>query len=110
MLAPYSTTKAGVRSLTAAFAMELAAHKITCNGYAPGIVDSPMWKLIDSEMGKINGLPRGENFSAFTSSIAAGRTSVPDDVAQVVSFLAGPDSDYVNGSTICVDGGMFYHI
>ncbi|KAK0475554.1 hypothetical protein IW261DRAFT_1552553 [Armillaria novae-zelandiae] len=108
LLAHYSATKAAVRSLTHSFAIELGRHRITVNAYAPGIVASPMWEEIDRGMSKINGLPIGQNFSKFTDSICLGRTSVPDDPAKLVSFLAGPDSDYMTGQTIVIDGGNVF--
>ncbi|KAK0225388.1 hypothetical protein IW262DRAFT_1293821 [Armillaria fumosa] len=108
LLAHYSATKAAVRSLTHSFAMELGRHRITVNAYAPGIVASPMREEIDKGMSEINGLPIGQNFSRFTDSICLGRTSVPDDPAKLVSFLAGPDSDYMTGQTIVIDGGNVF--
>ncbi|WP_411377615.1 SDR family oxidoreductase [Limosilactobacillus reuteri] len=45
----------------------------------------------------------------FAKNIAMKRLSEPEDVANVVSFLAGPDSNYVTGQTIIVDGGMQFH-
>ena len=45
----------------------------------------------------------------FTDQIALKRLSKPEDVANVVSFLAGSDSDYITGQTIIVDGGMRFH-
>ncbi|KAJ3989508.1 3-oxoacyl-reductase [Lentinula detonsa] len=103
-----SATKAAVRSFTQSLAMELADHKITVNAYAPGVVDSSMWETIDKGMGEINGLPKGENFQKTKSTITMGRTSVPEDVAKMVSFLASSDSDYVTGQTMLVDGGIAF--
>lgn len=45
----------------------------------------------------------------FAKDIAMKRLSEPEDVANVVSFLAGPDSNYITGQTIIVDGGMQFH-
>ncbi|KAJ3993509.1 hypothetical protein F5050DRAFT_1904693 [Lentinula boryana] len=108
MIPIYSATKAAVRSFTQSLAMELADHKITVNAYAPGVVDSSMWETIDKGMGEINGLPKGENFQKTKSTITMGRTSVPEDVAKMVSFLASSDSDYVTGQTMLVDGGIAF--
>jgi len=55
MLSHYSASKWAVRGFTQAFAMEMAEHKITVNGYAPGIVGTAMWDLIDEELGKKTG-------------------------------------------------------
>lgn len=109
LLSHYSASKFAVRGLTQAFAMEMAPHGITVNAYAPGIVDTPMWELIDAELGKLKGAEKGETIKRFTHDlIALGRTSVPDDVSKVVSFLAGPDSEYVTGQTVVVDGGVVF--
>lgn len=59
-------------------------------------------------MSKANGLPQGENFKRTVDMIALGRTSVPDDVSKTVSYLASPDSDYMTGQTLLVDGGMVF--
>lgn len=89
--------------------MEMAAHNITVNAYAPGIVGTAMWDLIDEELGKTTGRQRGETIRKYTEElIALGRTSVPEDVSKVVGFLAGRDSDYVTGQTSVVDGGIIF--
>ncbi|KAL1645518.1 hypothetical protein SLS58_003827 [Diplodia intermedia] len=109
MLSHYSASKWAVRGLTQAMAMEMATHQITVNAYAPGIVGTAMWDLIDEELGKTTGTKKGDTIKKYTSElIALGRTSVPEDVSKVVSFLAGPDSEYVTGQTMVVDGGIVY--
>ena len=108
MLGVYSATKFAVRGLTQAAAQELAPFGITVNAYAPGIVGTGMWELIDEKLSEYNGAPRGENFKKYVEGIALGRPSTPEDVANFVSFLAGPDSDYMTGQTPMIDGGMVY--
>lgn len=108
ILSAYSSTKFAVRGITQAAAKELAPHNIRVNGYAPGIVDTPMWTYIDEEMGKLNGKPKGQNFDDMVKTIALGRSETPEDVAGVVSFLVSDDARYVTGQTIIVDGGMQY--
>lgn len=49
-----------------------------------------------------------EVMKSFAQMTALGRTSVPDDVAKFVSFLAGPDSDYMTGQNVIVDGGIAF--
>ncbi|KAI6708809.1 hypothetical protein PZA11_007946 [Diplocarpon coronariae] len=110
MLSHYSASKFAVRGFTQAFAMEVAEHKITVNGYAPGIVGTAMWDLIDEELGKKTGAKKGDTIKKYTDDlIALGRTSVPEDVAKTVSFLASPDSDYMTGQTLVVDGGIVFN-
>lgn len=87
-----------MRGLTSAYAMELAPHHITVNAYAPGIVGTAMWDLIDEEVGKKKGAKKGETIKKFSEDlIALGRTSRPGDVAGLVGFLAGGDADYITG-------------
>ena len=75
--------------------MEMAAHNITVNAYAPGIVGTAMWDLIDEELGKLKGAKKGDTIKKYTDDlIALGRTSVPEDVSSTVSWLAGKDSNY----------------
>lgn len=109
ILGAYSTSKFAVRGITQVAAQELAPHGHTVNAYAPGIVGTGMWELIDEELSKINGKPKGENFQEQVGGIALGRTSEPKDVAGVVSFLASENSDYVTGQVILVDGGMLFN-
>ena len=110
LLSHYSASKWAVRGFTQAFAMEMAEHKITVNGYAPGIVGTAMWDLIDEELGKKSGRPKGETIKKYTNDlIALGRTSVPEDVAKTVSYLASPDSDYMTGQTLIIDGGIIFN-
>ncbi|KAF2639685.1 NAD(P)-binding protein, partial [Massarina eburnea CBS 473.64] len=109
LLSHYSASKWAVRGLTQAFAMEMAEHKITVNAYAPGIVGTAMWDLIDEELGKKAGRKKGDTIKKYTDElIALGRTSVPEDVSSTVSFLAGKDSDYMTGQTIVIDGGIIF--
>jgi meso-butanediol dehydrogenase/(S,S)-butanediol dehydrogenase/diacetyl reductase len=108
ILGAYSASKFAVRGITQAAAQELAPKGITVNAYAPGSVGTGMWDLIDRELSKINGKPAGQNLSENVQAIALGRIETPGDVAKVVSFFAGPDSDYVTGQTLLVDGGILY--
>jgi len=110
LLSHYSASKWAVRGFTQVFAMEMAKHKINVNAYAPGIVGTAMWDLIDEKLGEIEGRPKGESVKAYSSSLTAlGRVSVPDDVGKVVGgFLCGPDAEFVTGQTIVVDGGIIF--
>ncbi|WOF23409.1 acetoin reductase [Microbacterium betulae] len=109
ILGAYSASKFAVRGLTQVAAQELAGHGITVNAYAPGIVGTGMWELIDAELSKINGKPLGQNLKENVDSIALGRIETPEDVAGVVSFFAGPNSEYVTGQVLLVDGGILYN-
>jgi meso-butanediol dehydrogenase/(S,S)-butanediol dehydrogenase/diacetyl reductase len=105
-LGHYSATKFAVRALTQAAAKELAQHKITVNAYCPGIVGTDMWDLIDEKMGPYLGNERGETLAQYSQLITLGRVQTPEDVAAFVSYLAGPDSDYMTGQSVIIDGGI----
>lgn len=87
----------------------LADFGITVNAYAPGIVRAPMMMDIAHEVGQNAGKDDEWGMQQFAKDITLKRLSEPEDVAAAVSFLAGPDSNYVTGQTIIVDGGMQFH-
>lgn len=108
MLGAYSASKFAVRALTQAAAKEYASRGITVNAYCPGIVGTGMWEEIDARFAQLTGAPKGATFKKYVDGIALGRAETPDDVAALVSYLAGPDSDYVTGQAILIDGGLVY--
>ena len=108
LLGVYSSSKFGVRGLTQAAAQEWAEHGITVNAYCPGIVDTQMWVEVDHDLGEINKVPEGESMKAMAQGITIGRVSTGADVAAFVSYLAGPDSDYMTGQSPLIDGGMLF--
>ncbi|KAK0732263.1 hypothetical protein B0H67DRAFT_679716 [Lasiosphaeris hirsuta] len=109
LLGHYSASKWAVRGLTQAYAMELAEHGIIAKAYAPGIVDTPMWELIDEGLAKKAGKAKGDMITKYSREyIALGRTSVPEDVAKLVGFLASPAAEYITGPTYIVDGGIIF--
>jgi meso-butanediol dehydrogenase/(S,S)-butanediol dehydrogenase/diacetyl reductase len=65
-----------------------------------------MWEQIDGELAKLyNQAPR-EPWKRRIANIPLGRPETPEDVAGIVAFLAGPDSDYMTGQALKVDGGI----
>ncbi|CAM3171767.1 (S)-acetoin forming diacetyl reductase [Lactococcus hircilactis] len=105
----YSSSKFAVRGMTQIAARDLAEEGITVNAYAPGIVKTPMMYDIAHQVGKNAGKDDEWGMQTFAKDIAMKRLSEPEDVANVVGFLAGPDSNYITGQTIIVDGGMQFH-
>jgi len=108
LLGVYSSTKFAVRALTQAAAQEYASAGITVNAYCPGVVGTDMWTDIDKRFSEITGAAIGETYDKYVGGIALGRAETPDDVAGFVSYLAGPDSDYMTGQAPLIDGGMVY--
>lgn len=108
MLGLYSATKFAVRGLTQAAAKEFASDGITVNAYCPGIVGTDMWVEIDKRFAEITGAKVGATYTKYVEGIALGRAQTPEDVAAFVSFLAGPDSDYMTGQAPLIDGGLVY--
>lgn len=94
-IAAYAATKGAVEALTRALAVELGPKHITVNAVSPGYVEG--------------GLGRGplERVGAYVRDLVpTGRAATPEDVAQVVTFLASPAAAYVNGVVLPVDGGL----
>jgi meso-butanediol dehydrogenase/(S,S)-butanediol dehydrogenase/diacetyl reductase len=108
LLGVYSSTKFAVRALTQAAAQEYASAGITVNAYCPGVVGTDMWTEIDKRFSEITGAAIGETYDKYVGGIALGRAETPDDVAGFVSYLAGPDADYMTGQAPLIDGGMVY--
>lgn len=105
--APYCASKAAVISIIQAAARALAEHDITVNGFAPGVVDTPLWKQLDSDLMNIGESERpGQAMEDFSAGILVGRAAQPEDVAGTALFLASADSDYMTGQVVMIDGGM----
>jgi 3-oxoacyl-[acyl-carrier protein] reductase len=96
-MAHYSAAKAGVLALTKSLALELAPYRIRVNAVAPGAVNTPMFRSNRTEA----------EINEFPSRIPLGRLGDPKDIAAAVSFLVGPESDYMTGQTLHVNGGNF---
>jgi 3-oxoacyl-[acyl-carrier protein] reductase len=93
--ANYSASKAGVIGLTKSVAREFASRGINVNAVAPGFVDTDMTKnMTEDAKSQINGM------------IPMGKMGTTSDIANLVLFLAGDNSNYITGQVICVDGGM----
>jgi meso-butanediol dehydrogenase / (S,S)-butanediol dehydrogenase / diacetyl reductase len=108
MLGVYSATKFAIRGLTQAAALEYAGDGITVNAYCPGIVGTDMWVEIDERFAELTGTKKGETYKKYVEGIALGRAETPEDVAAFVSYLAGPDSDYMTGQAPIIDGGIIF--
>ncbi|HWR32536.1 MAG TPA: SDR family oxidoreductase, partial [Chitinophagaceae bacterium] len=90
----YSASKAGVIGLTRALALELGKHNVSVNAVAPGLIDTPLTQKLEKNI--------LEKLIQAQPSKSMGK---PDDVANMVSFLASEKTGFITGQTIYVDGG-----
>jgi 3-oxoacyl-[acyl-carrier protein] reductase len=91
----YAASKAGIEALTRTMAAELAGRKIRVNAIAPGFIETEMTQTVRQVAGdKIKG------------AIPMKRYGSPEDIAGAAVFLASPDSSYITGQVLTVDGGL----
>ena len=95
--AAYAATKGAIDAATRSLAIELGPSGIRVNSVAPGVVDTEMWARNKAIPGVI------EEIEALTP---LRRWATPEDVADVVAFLASDAARFVTGETVCVDGGL----
>ena len=104
---PYAASKAAIINLTKVAAASLAEYGVTVNAVAPGIVETAFnWTLDDLIGVQQMGLRPGEFMERRRDSIPLGRLQQPQDIANVVAFLAGSDASEMTGETIVVSGGL----
>jgi len=104
---PYSVSKFGVAAMTQMGAREFAKHDITVNSFAPGVVDTPLWETLDEQLMELGvSDKKGQAMKDFSAGILRGRPATPADIVGVTTYLASPESDYMTGQTLMIDGGM----
>lgn len=89
----YSTAKGGIIAATKALAQEVARKNITVNAVAPGFIKTDMVEGLDEDTLK--------------KTIPANRFGTPEEVAELVGFLASPAAGYITGSVISINGGLY---
>lgn len=94
--AAYAATKAGLEGMTKALARELASRDVTVNAVAPGFIDTEMTAHLPDEAR-----------SAYLAMIPLGRLGRPEEVASAVGYLCSPESSYVTGHVLAVNGGLY---
>lgn len=105
----YCASKHAVLGLTKVMAIELAKNKINVNAVCPGIVETDMKRRERVWGGKLRNMTAEEIEAEDNSQVPLGRTALPEDVANVVLFLASGYSDYMTGQAVNVTGGMTMH-
>ncbi len=101
----YCSTKAAVISITQSLALELAGDNIRVNAIAPGVIDTPMWKHVDSQFAEYENKPIGQKKREVGEAVPLGRMGDPVDVADPCVFLASDEARYITAQTLNVDGG-----
>jgi NAD(P)-dependent dehydrogenase (short-subunit alcohol dehydrogenase family) len=94
--AHYNASKAGVVSLTRQMAIELAPHGIRVNSVCPGVIDTPMLRLMDDPAA-------GERY--LRESVPLRRLGTAAEVAATIAFLASDEAAYITGAALPIDGG-----
>ena len=95
--APYEASKAAMVSLTKSLALEYGKKRIRSNAVCPG--------LVITERNRNRWLDRPDDFAAVLGAYPMGRAGNPEEIANVVVFLASDEASFVNGACIAVDGG-----
>lgn len=95
-IAHYCASKGGIAALTEALAVELAPLNIRVNCVAPGLIDTPMIDTVKSD---------SKTFEAMLAQVPLQRAGKPEEVSELVAFLASADSSYMTGSVVVIDGG-----
>jgi 3-oxoacyl-[acyl-carrier protein] reductase len=96
--ANYAAAKAGIIGFTKSVAREMASRGITVNAVAPGYIETELTGVLSEQIRQ-----------AIMENIPLGRMGAPQDVANVVCFLASDAAGYLTGQTLTVDGGMVMH-
>jgi meso-butanediol dehydrogenase / (S,S)-butanediol dehydrogenase / diacetyl reductase len=106
---PYNASKAAVISMTKSLALSHAADGIRANCVCPGFVATEMWTLVVHAQAALFEQTPEEFARQRRFQVPLGRMERPEDVANVIGFLASPRADYMTGQALSVDGGLVMH-
>ena len=101
----YCSTKAAVISITQSLALEFADDNIRVNAIAPGVIDTPMWDVVDAQFAQYENKAIGQKKREVGLAVPLGRMGDPRDVADPCVFLASDAARYITAQTLNVDGG-----
>ncbi|MCR9272304.1 MULTISPECIES: L-iditol 2-dehydrogenase [Mameliella] len=104
-IAVYCATKAAVISVTQSLALELAGDGIRVNAIAPGVIDTPMWEVVDGLFAEYENKPRGQKKREVGEAVPLGHMGTPEEVADPCVFLASDEARYITAQCLNVDGG-----
>jgi NAD(P)-dependent dehydrogenase (short-subunit alcohol dehydrogenase family) len=106
---PYNASKAAVISMTKSIALSHAADGIRANCVCPGFVETEMWISVVNAQAALLGQTPEDFHHQRRLQVPLGRMERPEDVANVIGFLASPRADYMTGQALSVDGGLVMH-
>ena len=113
MGAAYSSSKFAVLGLTQASALDLAPHHITVNAVCPGPINTDRMSYWESSEAEAKGISledfRSQIVQQAGQNTPLGRIAESEDVANMVSFLASDDSNFITGQAYNVNGGLLFH-
>jgi meso-butanediol dehydrogenase/(S,S)-butanediol dehydrogenase/diacetyl reductase len=105
----YSASKFAVIGLTQGLAKELAPYDINVNAVCPGVVRTPLWEPLLDQLSENKRISREEAWGEFVAGIPLGRPQDPEDIGEVVAFLASERARNMTGQGVNVTGGMQLH-
>uniref|UniRef100_A0A1B6DHX2 Dehydrogenase/reductase SDR family member 6 n=2 Tax=Clastoptera arizonana TaxID=38151 RepID=A0A1B6DHX2_9HEMI len=95
MLCSYSLSKGAVKAFSRAVGKEMAQYGIRCNSISPGPIETTLLKPVSQDYG-----------TALIANIPMKRFGKPQEVANLIKFLASEESSYINGTCVGIDGGL----
>lgn len=101
----YSVSKAGINSLTQVLGLEYAEHGISVSAVCPGYVNTEMVQEVFQKRAHLEGMTPEEYEKTLTGSVPMGRMCEPEEVADLMAFLAGGRANYITGVTVTIAGG-----
>jgi meso-butanediol dehydrogenase / (S,S)-butanediol dehydrogenase / diacetyl reductase len=105
----YCASKFAVIGLTQGLAKELAPYDVRVNAVCPGVVRTPLWDPLLTQLAESKDISREQAWQEFVDGIPLGRPQEPQDVGEVVSFLASDRARNMTGQGVNVTGGMQLH-
>jgi meso-butanediol dehydrogenase / (S,S)-butanediol dehydrogenase / diacetyl reductase len=105
----YSASKFAVIGLTQGLAKEMAEYDVNVNAVCPGVVRTPLWEPLLNQLSENKGISRDEAWQEFVDGIPLGRPQEPEDIGEVVAFLASERARNMTGQGVNVTGGMQLH-
>jgi D-sorbitol dehydrogenase (acceptor) len=104
--AHYAASKAAVANITESLALSYGKKNVTANCVCPAVTETPMWDKLFAELKTATGKTKPELIEGWTKLTPLGRLGKPEDVANLIAFLASDEAAFITAQTINVDGGF----